>query len=127
MKQMFLFPEMTAHTSGFGPAVDLGDAAGQLIVLTLDITCIQEQQTLDAVIWGSTNGTDWGPRPIFSLPHRYYCGTYHHHIDLSNYKELRFLRLEYRLRGWLPQSHKPVAIFSAHAELCPEEALTATA
>ena len=125
MKPIVLFPEATAHDNGCGPVVDLGDAAGQPIQLTLTITRMTEQQTLDAVVWGSTNGSDWGTRPILRLPHRYYCGSYQHLLDLTHRQDIHFLRLEYRLRGWLPQSPNSLASFSATAEPCYAVAMMA--
>ena len=123
MKPIVLLPEETAHGVGCGPVVDLGDAAGQPIEVILQITRIMEQQTLDAVIWGSPDGMEWGMRPLFRLPHRYYCGSYHHVLDLSVRPEVRYLRLEYRLRGWLPQSPHSLASLSATLTPCHEEAM----
>jgi len=123
MKPIVLFPEETAHDNGCGPVVALGDAAGQPIEISLQITRIMEQQTLDAVIWGSPDGSDWGTRPVLRLPHRYYCGSYHHVLDLTRRPEIRYLRLEYRLRGWLPQSPYSLAAFSVTVMPCHEEAL----
>lgn len=125
MKPIVLFPEGTAHERGCGPVADLAEAAAQPVLLRLDITRMMQQQTLDAVIWGSPDGTDWGSRPLFRLPHRYYCGTYCQVLDLTPHPDIRYLRLEYKLRGWSPLPRHLLAAFSAVAEPCHEQAMAA--
>ncbi len=72
----FLLPEGIARSDGKGPEVDLGSKQGKLLVLTLGITRILEQESLEVSVWGSTDGEDWGARPLATFPPKFYCGIY---------------------------------------------------
>ncbi|MGO9615618.1 MAG: hypothetical protein ACLP6W_04345 [Bryobacteraceae bacterium] len=64
MLQQFLLPETTVREAGAGSQIDLGDQTGGTLLLTLGITRIIEQQSIDVSIWGSADGADWGVRPV---------------------------------------------------------------
>src|SRR5579862_546365 len=72
----FLLPETTIREAGAGPEVDVGNSRGGLILLTLGITRIIEQESLDVSIWGSPDNVEWGAKPITTFPQKFYCGTY---------------------------------------------------
>jgi hypothetical protein len=64
MPPNFLLPESTVKRDGVGPKIDLGRARGKLLVLTLGITSIVEQESLEVSTWGSEDGDIWGTRPL---------------------------------------------------------------
>ena len=72
----FLIPETVIREAGTGPELSLSSMAGGLLLLTLGITRIIEQQSLDISIWGSADNADWGAKPLLSFPQKFYCGTY---------------------------------------------------
>ncbi|MBV6430299.1 MAG: hypothetical protein IANPNBLG_00408 [Bryobacteraceae bacterium] len=125
MMPILLFPEEMVTESGFGPVVELKESAGAPLRLTISINRMMEQQTLDLSIWVSPDGEDWGSEPILQLPHRYYCGTYHHVLDLSGRSGVRFLRIEYRLRGWCMEAPPPLSSFEVVAEPAVAAAIAA--
>jgi hypothetical protein len=51
------------NAKGDGPAADLSAATGRIFLLTLDITKIIEQESLEISIFGSVDGAAWGPSP----------------------------------------------------------------
>ena len=56
-----LVPEKTTvNAKGDGPAVDVSGATGRVFLVTLDITEIIEQESLDVSIYGSADGAAWG-------------------------------------------------------------------
>ena len=63
----FLLTETTVREAGTGPAMALGEQQGGTLVLTLGITRIIEQESIDLSIWGSADGTDWGTKPIATV------------------------------------------------------------
>ncbi len=79
----FLLTETTVREAGTGPELALGEQQGGTLVLTLGITRIIEQESIDLSIWGSADGTDWGTKPLATFPQKFYCGTYQIIADLS--------------------------------------------
>jgi hypothetical protein len=55
----FLLPE-TARADGKGLEIDLGSQQGKLLVLTLGITTVLQQEGLEVSVWGSTDGSQNG-------------------------------------------------------------------
>jgi len=68
MLRNFLLPESIARADGIGPEIDLGPKRGKLLVLTLGITRILEQESLEVSVWGSPDGTSWSARPLAKYP-----------------------------------------------------------
>lgn len=60
MMEAFLVPERTVVSAkGDGAAVDVNRAEGRIFLLTLAITNIIEQESLDVSIFGSADGAAW--------------------------------------------------------------------
>ncbi|HEX8986154.1 MAG TPA: hypothetical protein VF767_11990, partial [Bryobacteraceae bacterium] len=83
MLPSFLLPEAVIREDGEGPVIGLGPSQGKPLLLTLGITRIIEQESLDVSIWGSADNADWGAKPLASFPQKFYCGTYQFLLDLS--------------------------------------------
>ncbi len=96
----FLLPETTVREAGAGPVTDLGANQGEVLLLTLGITRIVEQESLDLAIWGSPDGKEWGGKPLIAFPQKFYCGTYQLVLDLSERPEIRCLRAQWQLNRW---------------------------
>jgi hypothetical protein len=76
MLRNFLLPESIVRADGTGPEIDLGPKRGKLLVLTLGITRILEQESLEITVWGSPDGENWGSKPMAKFPPKFYCGLY---------------------------------------------------
>jgi hypothetical protein len=96
----FLLPETTVREAGVGPALEIGEAAGGTLILTLGITRILEKESIDVAIWGSSDRLDWGTIPIATFPQKFYCGTYQIHLDLSQRPDVRYLRAHWDPGRW---------------------------
>jgi hypothetical protein len=114
MVPAFLFPEGIAREDGRGAEVSLGDACARSLLLTLGITRVLEQESLDVSIWGSADGQAW--QPLASFPQKFYCGTYSLMLDLSRRLEIRYLRAQWRMSRWGGGDSKPLAGFYLFAE-----------
>jgi len=117
----FLIPETTIREAGTGLEVSLGEQRGGVFILTLGITRIVEQESLDISIWGSPDAIDWGGKPLLSFPQKFYCGTYQIVLDLSDRLEIRFLRAKWHVNRW--GRGDPTPLFTAYLfvkELQPE-------
>ena len=84
----FLLTETTVREAGTGPELALGEQQGGTLVLTLGITRIIEQESIDLSIWGSGDGSDWGTKPLATFPQKFYCGTYQIIADLSGHPDV---------------------------------------
>ena len=108
----FLLPETTVREAGTGLEVSLGDHRGGALILTLGITRIVEQESLDVSVWGSPDGTDWGTKPLISFPQKFYCGTYQVLLDLSARPGVKYLRAKWVVNRWGKGDSKP--LFTAY-------------
>jgi hypothetical protein len=104
----FLLPETTVREAGAGPEISLGNQQGAALILTLGITRIIEQESLDLSIWGSADGSDWGSGPLVSFPQKFYCGTYEMAIDLAQHPDVKYLRAKWELNRWGKGDSKPL-------------------
>jgi hypothetical protein len=108
MLPQFLLPETTVRAAGTGPGFDLGDQQGGTLILTLGITRIIEQESIDITIWGSPDGTEWGAKPLASFPQKFYCGTYQILLDLSERADVKYLRVNWKVNRWGKGEPKPL-------------------
>ncbi len=112
----FIVPETTVSAKGEGPAVELGAAAGHMLLLTLGITEIVEQEALDVAIFGSADGEQWSEKPLRSFPQKFYRGAYQILCDLGAHLEVKFLRASWSVNRWGVGSQTPMFRFYVYAE-----------
>jgi hypothetical protein len=107
MLPLFLLPETTVRDAGQTPDIDLGELQSGTLVLTLGLTRIIEQESIDVSFWGSVDGADWGIKPLVAFPQKFYCGTYQILLDLSDHP-VRFLRAKWQVNRWGKGDPKPL-------------------
>ena len=107
MLPQFLLPETLVREAGQSPDADFGEVQSGTLILTLGITRIIEQESLDISIWGSLDGTDWGAKPLLAFPQKFYCGTYQLVLDLSE-RPARYLRVKWTCNRWGKGDSKPL-------------------
>jgi hypothetical protein len=127
MLPTFILPETTIREAGAGPSLDLGDSRGGLILLTLGITRIIEQESLNVTIWGSADNAEWGPKPLVSFPQKFYCGTYQILLDLRTHPDVRHVRVQYQVHRWGKGDPKPLFGAYVFAQDMQAQALTMSA
>lgn len=111
-----LLPESIARADGSGPEIDLGRKRGKLLVLTLGITRILEQQSLEVFILGSPDGQHWGSRPLAKFPPKFYCGMYSILLNMASNPEVRFLRVQWKMSRLIKGKGEPLSSFYVFAE-----------
>ena len=111
----FLLPERIVREDGTGPEIDLADAKGTVISLSLGITRIIEQESLDVSVWGSVDKADWGTKPVAGFPQKFYCGTYTLLLDLTQRPEIQYLRVQWKMNRWGRGESKPMFGFYVFA------------
>jgi hypothetical protein len=127
MLPTFILPEITIREAGSGPAMDLGDSRGGLILVTLGITRIIEQESLDISIWGSADNAEWGAKPLVAFPQKFYCGTYQILLDLRAYPDVQFVRVKYQAHRWGKGEPKPLFGAYVFAQQIQHQLLSMTA
>ena len=125
----FLVPPKTVATAkGDGPALDVSGAASRVFLLTLDITNIIEQQSLDVSIYGSADGTTWGTKPLIAFPQKFYRGQHPLLLDLAANREVKFIRAHWEVGRWGRGTTTPMFEFHlAIREVPPDILKEATA
>ena len=124
MIDTFLVPDKTVATAkGDGPAVDVSNAANRVFLLTLNITNIIEQQSLDVSIFGSADGATWPPKPISTFPQKFYRAQHPLLLDLNDHKDVKFLRAHWEVGRWGRGSETPMFQFNLTIQEVPPDVL----
>ncbi len=111
-----LVPESVARADGMGPEIDLGRRRGKLLVLTLGITRILEQESLEVSVFGSADGEKWGSRPLAKFPPKFYCGMYSILLNMAFHPDARFVRVQWKMSRWKKSDALPLFGFFVYAE-----------
>ena len=111
MLPQFLLPETVARQDGIG--VEL-EPEVRILRLTLGITRIIAQESLEVSVWGSADGEQW--RPLVAFPQKFYCGTYSILIDLRRHPDVRYLRAEWKMGRWTRDERAPLFEFYLRAD-----------
>lgn len=108
-----LVPEKTVVSAkGDGPAVDVSGATSRVFLLTLNITKVIEQESIDVTIAGSGDGSSWSAKPIDSFPQKFYTGQHPILLDLSTQPDIKFLRAHWEVSRW--GRGEPTPMFEFH-------------
>jgi len=124
---MYLVPERTVQADGFAPEVDISAESGKLLVITLAINRVTERIGLVVSIWGSPDGADWGTKPMISFSPKDYCGAYSALLNLARSPDVRYLRVEWKMRPWGKGATSTEFGFYVFAEESGAQASTAVA
>jgi|SRR5665647_1290788 hypothetical protein len=117
----FLLTETTVREAGTGTPIALGEQQSGTLILTLGITRIIEQESIDLSIWGSADGVEWGKRPVTTFPQKFYCGTYQIVVDLSSHPDVRFLRAKWAVNRWGKGNSQPLFTIYLFAQAVQQE------
>ncbi len=95
---LWILPENVARYDGTGDEIPLDANRGKPLLLTLGITRIMEQESLEVSIWGSSDRNSWGKLQVF--PRKFYCGTYGLLLDLTRFPDIRYIRAQWKMSRW---------------------------
>ena len=108
MLDAVLVPEATVVTSnGDSAPVDIGAAEHHIFLVTLSITSVVEQESIELGIFASADGTTWESKPISTLPQKFYTGEYPLLVDVAQRPDVRFLRVHWDVGRWGRGSNTP--------------------
>ena len=124
MIDTFLVPEKTlVSAKGDGAAVDVSSAGNRVFLLSLEITKIIEQESLEVSVYGSVDGTTWSPKPIVSFPQKFYCEQSPMLLDLTAHPDVKFVRAHWEAARWGRGTETPLFEFSVRLKEVPAEIL----
>jgi hypothetical protein len=124
MIDTFLVPEKTiVNGKGDGPAVDISGAANRVFLLSLVITNIIEQESLDVSVYGSVDGAAWGTKPLATFPQKFYRGEHPLLLDLTSHAEIKFVRAHWEVGRWGRGEETPMFEFHVGLKEVPANIL----
>jgi hypothetical protein len=94
-----------------------------VFLLTLDITQIIEQESLEVSIYGSADGAAWGAKPIATFPQKFYCGESPLLLDLTAHPDVKFVRAHWDVARWGRGTETPLFEFGLRLKEIPAEVL----
>ena len=122
--EIILVPANTSVTAkGDGPAVDITGAAMRVLLVTLNITKIIEQESLDVSIFGSADGTAWEGKSIAAFPQKFYWGETPLLLDLGGHAGVKFLRAHWEVARWGRGTETPMFEFDVRLKEVPPNIL----
>jgi hypothetical protein len=124
MLEAFLVPENTVvNSKGEGPTLDVSGAEGRIFLLTLAITKIIEQESLDVSIYGSVDGAAWDAKPIVAFPQKFYREEVPLLLNLTARPEVNFIRAHWEAARWGRGVETPMFEFCVTLREVPQELL----
>lgn len=108
---------------GDSPTVDVSDATNRVFLVTLTISRIIEQESLDVSIHGSPDGTTWGAKSIAAFPQKFYCGESPLLLDLTAHPDVKFVRAHWEVARWGRGTETPMFEFCVTMKEVPEKIL----
>jgi hypothetical protein len=108
---------------GDGSSIELSGPNDRVFLLTLDITRIIEQESLELSIMGSVDGATWDPKPVVTFAQKFYCGQYPLLFDLAQQPNVKFIRAHWEVARWGRGSETPIFEFGLKLKEVPPQVL----
>jgi len=101
MIDAILVPENTVvNAKGDSAPLDISAAANPVLLATLSITKVVEQESIEVMFYASADGETWEAKPLASLPQKFYIGEYPLLVDVSQAAGAKFLRAHWEVNRW---------------------------
>jgi hypothetical protein len=124
MIDTFLIAEKTVVAAkGDGATIDVSTTSSRVFLLTLDITKIIEQESLDVAIFGSADGTTWGAKSLIAFPQKFYCEESPLLLDLNAHPDVKYVRAHWEVARWGRGTETPMFEFGLRMNQPPSEIL----
>lgn len=119
-----LVPADTQVTAkGDGAPVDVSGASNHVFLVTLSITKIIEQESLDVAVYGSADGAAWTPKSIAAFPQKFYTGESPLLLDLTDHPDVKFVRAHWEVARWGRGTETPMFEFGVNLREVPPDVL----
>lgn len=107
--------------------LDVSRVGGRIFLLTLTITNIIEQESLDVSIYGSRDGATWDGKPVAAFPQTFYREEVPLLLNLTARPEVKFVRAHWEVNRWGRGSEIPMFEFHVMLRDVPREILAEAA
>jgi len=122
--ELALVPAKTVVSAkGDGTSVDVSGATGRVFLVTLSITKIIEQESLDVSIFGSADGSTWSAKSVASFSQKFYCEESPLLLDLTPHPDVRFVRAHWEVARWGRGTETPMFEFGVTMREVPADIL----
>jgi hypothetical protein len=122
--ETILVPAGTVATAkGDGAAVDVSGATNRAFLVTLAITKIIEQESLDVSIFSSADGATWSAKSIAAFPQKFYCEESPLLLDLTAHPDVKFVRAHWEVARWGRGTETPMFEFGVNLKEIPANLL----
>lgn len=96
-----IIPDKTIITAkGDSEALDISGAANRVFLLTLTITDVVEQESIEVSIFTSADGQAWSAKPALTFPQKFYREQAPMLLDVSGQPDVKFLRAHWEVNRW---------------------------
>jgi hypothetical protein len=103
--------------------VDVSGAGNRVFLLSLNITEIIEQESIDVSVFGSADGAAWGPKPLTYFPQKFYRAEHPMLLDLTGQPTVKFLRAHWEVARWGRGTETPMFKFGVSIREVPADIL----
>ena len=124
MVEGILVPAGTVVSAkGDGAPIDVSGAASRVFLVSLAITKIIEQESLDVSVYGSADGATWGAKSIAAFPQKFYCEESPLLLDLTAHPDVKLVRAHWEVARWGRGTETPMFEFGVTLKEVPADIL----
>ncbi|HTW59707.1 MAG TPA: hypothetical protein VMD99_16380 [Terriglobales bacterium] len=116
-------PNTVANAKGDGPAIDVTAAGNRVFLITLAITNIIEQESLELSIFGSADGAAWDAKSLAAFAQKFYRGESPLLLDLTAHPNVKFVRAHWEVARWGRGAETPMFEFGVTMREVPANIL----
>jgi hypothetical protein len=122
--EIALVPEKTiVSVKGDGTPVDVSGSSNRVFLLTLAVTKIIEQESLDVSVYGSADGATWGAKSIAAFPQKFYAEEMPLLLDLTAHPNVKVVRAHWEVARWGRGTETPMFEFGVTMKEVPADIL----
>jgi len=122
--EQILVPAGTVATAkGDGQSIDVSSSSNRVFLVTLSISKIIEQESLDVAIFGSADGATWEPKSIAAFPQKFYTEESPLLLDLTAHPNIKFVRAHWEVARWGRGTETPMFEFGVSMKEVPAQIL----
>jgi hypothetical protein len=113
----------TVTAKGDGQPVEVQSTDSHVFLVTLSITKIIEQESLDVAIFGSADGATWDAKSLAAFPQKFYTGESPLLLDLTAHPQVKFVRAHWEVARWGRGVETPMFEFCVTMKEVPPDIL----
>ena len=97
---LFLPQESVVTAKGDSEALDISTASNRIFLVTLSVSEVVEQESIEITVFASADGSNWDAKPVATLTQKFYVGEYPLLVNLAATPGAKFLRAHWDVNRW---------------------------